>query len=156
MKRIELEVPSSSLGVCNIQEPATGLEAKFSFRAVAAMTLLGDDTGDVAAYTSERVTRAALRELRDRVRVTGRDDLRHGRCVTTVELHDGRRFTASSERPSHPDPAEQRETVAKKYFSLVEPVLGWEQAHELHQRVMSLERRHTVQSIIDLSMMKGP
>ena len=57
------------LDVCNIPEPRTGLEGKFSLRATAAMGLLGDDTGAISTYTDERVKRPELVRLRDRVSV---------------------------------------------------------------------------------------
>ena len=45
------------LQICNIAEPATGLEGKFSLRATAAMALLGDDTADMAAFNDARMAR---------------------------------------------------------------------------------------------------
>ncbi len=56
VESIDVQVPPTFLTVCNIQEPKTGLESKFSLRAVAAMALLGDDTHDIGAYNAERAT----------------------------------------------------------------------------------------------------
>ena len=47
--------------MCDIAEPRTGLEGKFSLRATTAMALLGDDTSDPAAFTDARMASAELR-----------------------------------------------------------------------------------------------
>lgn len=57
------------LKVCHILEPATGLEAKFSYRLTAAMALAGRDTGALATFTDALCVDPALVALRDRVEV---------------------------------------------------------------------------------------
>jgi len=57
------------LSVCNIAAPATGLEAKFSYRATAAMALLGHETQAMESFADARVTAPDVAELREKVRV---------------------------------------------------------------------------------------
>lgn len=57
------------LSVCNIASPQTGLEAKFSYRHVVAMTLLGISTASVRSYSDEVAGRADIAALRDQVTV---------------------------------------------------------------------------------------
>jgi 2-methylcitrate dehydratase PrpD len=148
--RIEIEVPTLYLRVCNIQEPATGLQAKFSLRATAAMVLLGDDTTDIGAYTDQAVTRPELARLRDRIRVQGRDDLKCS--VALVELVGGRRFTVrSDERKPSRDTALVRSAVSKKFLMLVAPLLGNEAATELRQTVLGVDRLDSVRTLLALS-----
>src|SRR5207237_3826078 len=66
-RQIRVVVPPASLGVCNIQEPVTGLEGKFSLRATVAMALCGDDTADPASFTDERMGSPDLVAVRDRI-----------------------------------------------------------------------------------------
>ncbi len=67
VERVEVHVAPDLLQICNIAEPATGLEGKFSLRATAAMALLGDDTADMAAFNDARMRDRDLVAMRDRV-----------------------------------------------------------------------------------------
>jgi 2-methylcitrate dehydratase PrpD len=68
---VAIEVNPSWLRVCNIDEPATALEAKFSYRLTAAMVLAGRDTSALATFTDAICRDARLVGLRDRVTVAG-------------------------------------------------------------------------------------
>ena len=46
-----VQVDKGHFKVCNILEPQTGLEAKFSLRFTVAMTLAGVDTSSASATT---------------------------------------------------------------------------------------------------------
>lgn len=59
------------LKVCNIASPATGLEAKFSYRLSSAMALAGRETGALQTFSDAICQDPALLPLRDRVEVTG-------------------------------------------------------------------------------------
>lgn len=72
---VEIAVHPRWLTVCDLPEPATGLEAKFSFRLTAAMVLAGQDTGLSGTFTDAATRDPALVALRDRVRVSGDDGL---------------------------------------------------------------------------------
>ncbi|MCB1646983.1 MAG: MmgE/PrpD family protein [Pseudomonadales bacterium] len=64
-----LVVHPSLLNVCAIPEPVTGLEAKFSLAANAALTVLGHDTTDPATYVDQVVNEPAVQSLLRRVSV---------------------------------------------------------------------------------------
>ena len=142
---IQLEVHPSTLHVCNIQQPKTGLEAKFSFRVACAMALLGDDTADIGAYTAERATGADVVSLRDRIKVTAREGLAGGTQNARVELNDGRTLTLSADayKPLGDIPR-QRGIVVRKFFALVEPLLGRDTAEELRRLVYALPEATSV------------
>ena len=53
VERIEQFVPNTHFSVCNIAEPETGLEVKFSMRHTAAMTLADVDTGSLHSYSDD-------------------------------------------------------------------------------------------------------
>lgn len=153
IESIELQVPPNFLTVCNIQEPKTGLEAKFSLRATAAMTLLGDDTRDIAAYTGERVTRPELVRLRNRVRVTPRDDLGGGTAIAQVQLSDGSRlsFTNDCYRPLR-DLPRQRDMLTRKFISLVAPVMGKGRAEALLGQILAAERLSSIRQLLPFAL----
>ena len=83
--------------MCNIQNPRTGLEAKFSLRFTAAAALLGRDTADLATYSEAVCADPALVAMRDKVSI----DLVHSgwpqhtlKGEVVVETTDGRRLEA--------------------------------------------------------------
>jgi 2-methylcitrate dehydratase PrpD len=150
VNRIDIQVPTLYLRVCNIQEPATGLQAKFSLRATAAMALLGEDTTDINCYTGERVTRPELIRLRDRIRVEGRDELQCS--VATVHTADGRLLSLRSDaRTPSRDAALKASAVAKKFTTLVAPVLGAERAAQLQTVISELDRQDSVLPLLKYS-----
>jgi len=66
---IEITTHPRWLSVCNIAEPATGLEAKFSYRLTAAMVLSGVDTGAMGSFTDAICVRPDIVALRGKVSV---------------------------------------------------------------------------------------
>lgn len=73
------------LAVCNIAEPATGLECKFSFRHTAAMALAGVPTARLGSYSDAAAQDAGLAGWRARVRVE--TDAALAETASRVELH---------------------------------------------------------------------
>lgn len=148
IRTVELRVAPSSLKVCNILEPATGLEGKFSLRATAAMTLLGDDTADLRSYSDERMSSPELVSLRDRVRIEPVRGTANTDTEVVVETTDGKRHNTSVDvgTPAT-DLAEQERRLQQKYLVLAQPVLGEERARQLADavdRVASLKVRDLV------------
>jgi 2-methylcitrate dehydratase PrpD len=89
VERATLTVHPRWLRVCNLEQPRTGLEAKFSYRLTAAMALSGIDTGALATYTDGACADPALVALRDRVRVATDDTLPDTAARVTVQLRSG-------------------------------------------------------------------
>ena len=89
---VEIRVDPGHFKVCNIQEPATGLEAKFSLRFTAAMALAGLETASIGAFTDELTCDGQLVALRDRVQVKA-----HGTptpdSIVTIRTGDGAEYT---------------------------------------------------------------
>jgi 2-methylcitrate dehydratase PrpD len=69
VERIELSVDETCLGVCAIEHPANGMQAKFSLKATAAMALLGDSTDDPRAFDDARVTSPEITSVMERVQL---------------------------------------------------------------------------------------
>ncbi len=77
------------LSVCNIATPRSGLESKFSYRMVTAMALAGHDTARLESFDDALCDDPALAALRDRVTVTGDEDLSEMQARLRVTLTDG-------------------------------------------------------------------
>ena len=71
VKKILLRIDAGADKVCNIENPTTGLEAKFSLRQTVAMALTGVDTANLNSYndavTQEPRIKALARQDVDRV-----------------------------------------------------------------------------------------
>jgi 2-methylcitrate dehydratase PrpD len=81
--RVTVRTHPRWLTVCNIPAPATGLEARFSYRLAAALALAGRDTAAPAAWSDASCRDPELAALRDRVSVLGDAGLPE----TAVEVH---------------------------------------------------------------------
>lgn len=140
VKRALVRVEKTNDAVCNIQQPATGLEAKFSVRFVTALGLADADTSDLAIYNEKTAATPALVSLRDRITV----EIVEGRPVMQtdliVELSDGRTVSSTADAgiPST-DYDTQGARVVEKFNRLVPPVLGAAKARSLLEGLESLE-----------------
>jgi 2-methylcitrate dehydratase PrpD len=151
-----VQVPPTFLTVCNIQEPKTGLESKFSLRAVSAMALLGDDTHDIGAYNAERANSAELIRLRDRIHVSANEKLSGGIAIANVQLNDGRKLSATNDcyKPLR-DLKKQREVVSAKFMRLVTPALGKDRAEKLLRQILEIDTLPSVRQFIPLTLRQG-
>jgi 2-methylcitrate dehydratase PrpD len=150
--RIEVRVAPEVLDVCNIGEPRTGLEGKFSLRTTTAMALLGDDTSDLAAYSDERMAAADLVALRDKVVVvpTG------GRPATSATLvaHIGdRRVEAEDDTGvAADDLVLQWHLLSAKFRALATPIVGADAADAIHAAVTRIESLRSVRELLALTV----
>ncbi len=137
---IELRVAPSLFSVCNIREPRTGLEGKFSLCATTAMALLGDDTTDLATFSDSRVTGPTLVALRSRVRVTPVEKTSQT-YATVIVKSGGKSFEASADsgEPAA-NLAAQRENLQRKFMALTLPILGRVRAETLAQSALDADR----------------
>jgi 2-methylcitrate dehydratase PrpD len=89
VKSVALRVNPRWLGVCNIAQPSTGLEAKFSYRLTSAMVLAGLDTAALATFSDAICQDAALNALRDTVVVEGDWQVADTAAIVRIMLADG-------------------------------------------------------------------
>jgi 2-methylcitrate dehydratase PrpD len=138
VRAIHLRVPVGALSMCNIQEPHTALEGKFSLRFTAALALGWNDTGETA-FTDARVHDPALVALRDRVTVEGDASVTGGTNVT-VELADGRELREQVDvNTPATDLDRQWQRLVAKFRGLAAPVVGTQQTEALIATVAHLE-----------------
>ena len=87
IEKISIQTQPSWLQVCNINSPKTGLEAKFSYRLTAAMSLHGVDTGKLDSYNDEICFDEKILKTRDKVQVIPNDKMTNTEAL--IELKDG-------------------------------------------------------------------
>ncbi len=138
IRKVEVYVAPMLLGVCNIQEPSTGLEGKFSLRATTALALRGEDTSALATYSDAKMHDEQLIALRDRI-VVATSDLAPTQArvmvdtgATTVEAEVDSGVPAT-------DLAAQCERLQRKFLTLATPVLGANRANGLADAALHAE-----------------
>lgn len=147
---VDVAVNPGVLDVANITEPRTGLEGKFSLRAVTAMSLLGDDTADPAAYSDERMAAADLIAIRDRVRV-GTKETGTAAGTVRVQTTDGRELIQSADT-SIPaaDLDVQRERLSAKFHALTGPIVGEERAVAIAEMIDHMDELDRVDELTQM------
>lgn len=131
IETVEITVNEGHFGVCNIQQPSTGLEAKFSLRFTAAMALAGLDTGSIDIYTDALTERPELVALRDKTTVLAHLEPR-AESLVAITTRDGRNISRE-ENVAIPlrDLELQWQKLETKFRTLVDPVLGSNTSEQL-------------------------
>ena len=125
IERIKVRLGAAQLAVCDIADPATGLEVKFSIRHVVAMALQGIDTGDIAQYCQAIARDETLGALRRRVRTEAADLESRTAAQVEIVLNDGTRISRTVDCGIPVTDAEVREeSLMRKFATLVQPILG--------------------------------
>lgn len=127
------------LKVCHIPAPATGLEAKFSYRLTAAMALSHIDTGALASFTDTLCADPALVGLRDRVLVETDDALADTATRVRLRLRDGRMLEQAFDLDAPIPIAEREAKIRAKAASL----LGSARAEAIWQAIGGFNDRGT-------------
>lgn len=125
--RVTVRVDPASDKVCNIGDPRTGLESKFSLRHTVAMALAGVDTGALESYSDANAVAPRLAALREKIRVelAGASGFSITESEVEVETSDGMRHVQRHDAgvPAA-DLVEQGRRLEAKFTSLAAPVLG--------------------------------
>lgn len=136
IERIVITTNPGWLRVCNIAEPETGLEAKFSYRLTAAMALAGVDTGALSTYTDAICRDQQLVALRDKVTVETDERLSDTASRVEVVLNSGKTLVKDHDL-EHPLPVQVREDKIRKKAAVL---LGQELSQTLWQTIENLDR----------------
>ena len=149
IEAVRVHVNPGHIGVCNIAEPRTGLECKFSLRMTTALALAGEDTFQETLFSDETANRQDLVSLRRRVSVT--PDAAGPGSTVEIQLKDGRVLsdTVDVARPVRDLAAQQRQ-LERKFRHLAEPALGAATASEIVDICRNLETAPDVAGLLAL------
>ncbi len=137
IKAVTVLVDAGHFKVCNIQEPSTGLEAKFSLRLTVAMALAGLDTSSIDIFTDELTQAADVTHFRDKISVVAHETPTPD-TIVRIETEDGMTFEqAFNVAIPLTDLELQWQKLERKFRALVVPRLGAERA----ARIIDLCRR---------------
>lgn len=104
---VEIAVHPRWLDVCNISEPSTRLEAKFSLRLTGAMSLLGLPMTTFQSFEDDVILSEAVVAMRDRITVVGNADIAD--TATEVQVR-----VAGKTHDAHHDLAEVADFETRK------------------------------------------
>lgn len=135
---VDVCVEPQYLTVCNIEEPVTASEGKFSIRHAVALALAGYDTAAAESFAENAITRPTLVELRRKIVVRGSENMPRAHAEVMVTLKDGNatseHFDASVPEVDH---SRQRMRLEGKFRSL----LGAYLAADCRDRIVDSCRR---------------
>lgn len=142
VSRIDVATHPRWLKVCDIKSPRTGLEAKFSYGFLAAMTVRGIDTSSDKAFADSLCADPELRRLASHVAVTGDERLADTAARVAVTTTAGTRVTASHDvaQPMAP------EIIAQGLRRKSEGLLGADTAGMVWETVANL-RQHSAAAL---------
>jgi 2-methylcitrate dehydratase PrpD len=151
VEHIEIQVNPSLFAVCNIEEPTTGLEGKFSLRATAALALLGIDTEDTATFCAETITDPRVVSIRDRVQVVAGESLTATQARVSIESPAGVLKGHADTGTPAADLAEQGQRLRRKFERLAAPVLGDERARGLADAALAAQELASTAELLALA-----
>ncbi len=132
---IVLTISPQWLPVCCIAQPETGLEAKFSLKLTAAMTLAGVDTAALGSFSDANCKDPTLSELARRVEIIADPAMADTACRAAVVTKSGASLTAAVDLNS---PLPYAIRVAR-LRSKAKALLGAQQAEALWEFVDALD-----------------
>jgi 2-methylcitrate dehydratase PrpD len=139
IENVEIRVDPGHFRVCNILEPRSGLEAKFSLRFTAAMALAGVDTASIEIFTDALTQQPELVAFRDKVHVVSHDSPNPDSIVTITTRDGSTHREAVNVAIPERDLDAQWEKLEHKFHVLVDDRVGRAHADELAGLVRTLE-----------------
>lgn len=140
VQKILLRIDSGADKVCNIPNPTTGLEAKFSLRQTVAMALTGVDTANLESYNEAVTQEPRIRGLRDKMAIEFQPHWSHSLAEMAIQLDDGTTIEVTHDSGiPWADLDKQRQAIETKFDSLVTPLLGTAGARRLHDAIEHID-----------------
>ena len=139
IESIEIRVDPGHFRVCNILEPRSGLEAKFSLRFTAAMALAGVDTASIEIFTDALTRQPELVAFRNKVRVVAHETPNPDSVVTITTADGTTHREAVNVAIPERDLEAQWGKLEHKFHTLVDGHVGRAHADGLAGLVRTLE-----------------
>jgi 2-methylcitrate dehydratase PrpD len=139
IKSITVHASTLSLSAAGKNEPATGLEGKFSIPYCVANALLREETG-MKAFTDEKVNDPAVRAIMKKINVINDPKMQALESLVELEVNNGKSFQSFSDILQQIPPLEVKKVlVASKFLDLCEPVLGKKKSLDLKKKIEALD-----------------
>ena len=156
IRTVRIDVGEECTRTCDIEQPATGAEARFSLRFNAAAALLGLPTHDAATYSADTVGDRRIAALRDKVtprfvpgRSLTRTDMR-------VDFADGTQLTASADTSvPNRDLDRQEALLLDKFRNLVAGRIATPLAGAIARQALAIDTLDDVGAFMGLLRFDG-
>lgn len=149
IETIELRVNPLVVSVTGVEEPATGLQSKFSVYHSAAVALI-DGAARIPQFTDERANDPVVIALRRKVKATIDESLGNDQAEAVVVV-DGVRHRAFIEHATGTaDNPMSEAALEAKFMANAEPVIGRDRAQQVRDLVQGLDRLADVGELIGL------
>lgn len=149
---VELTVDAGADAMCNIIDPRTGGEAKFSLRFNAALALAGLNTADIATYADDAVSNPMLNAIAKRTSVVlAPSDWPEDLTRVRLDLVDGRGLIAEHDVSGiFDDLGDLRDRLVAKFMALSIPIMGEERSSQVHRVIDGLDGADDVRVLTEL------
>ena len=144
IEKISIQTQPSWLQVCNIDSPKTGLEAKFSYRLTAAMSLHGVDTGRLDSYNDAICFDEKIVKTRNKVEVIPNDQMTNTEAL--IELKDGSEIYKNSHDLNNKI---ENELLEKKILTKSSSLLSDKLSNEIFN-ILNSPEKYQVKDITNL------
>ena len=141
LAKLTIYMPPANRRVCDIADPATGLEIKFSIRHLAIMALAGLNTADLGIYTDANAQDAAFARARAKTQIEHRELGQRCAGAVLLETQDGRTMIAETDvGVPATDVAAQWTKLEAKALANLSGVFGTSRAARIVDHVRALEQ----------------
>ena len=146
--RVTIGLQPALFDVCDIVEPRTGLEVKFSIRHLVAMALLGRDTSTPGAFCDALAGDETIRALRARITVVQLDTDNRMLSSVTVDRHAAAPVTETHDAGvPETDLDAQEQALVGKFVRLAGPALG-DRADDVAARLVAIEAAGSFDAVL--------
>jgi 2-methylcitrate dehydratase PrpD len=139
LKELKLFMPPTHKLVCDIHEPESGLEIKFSIRHLAVMALDGANTAALDMYTDENAASAKYADARTKIVVVEKQLSGKHAGAVSIETKDGRTMVGEVDvgKPAT-DVDEQWTKLQHKARTVMKPAVGEERTEAIVAAITAL------------------
>ncbi|MFY9237535.1 MAG: MmgE/PrpD family protein [Roseovarius sp.] len=149
IERVTIGLQPGLHSVCDIKEPTTGLEVKFSIRHLVAMALSGRDTTNPEGFTEALAMDPDLVQLRQRVTVSPLETDNRMLASATITTSDGKRVDRQCDvsAPAS-DLSAQENDLTAKFLRLARPILG-ARAPDVAARILAVDDDRPIAQLLN-------
>jgi len=145
-----IQVASNHRGVCDIDNPQTGLNVKFSIKHLAALALDGVNTAALDLYSTQTALSEHIVQARKRVTLTFDEASERSDSFVTIRTCDGRELTAEANvAVASRDLDAQWHRLVDKARQIAEPVIGPVRFRSLVSAIEQLEHSPSLQPLLE-------
>jgi 2-methylcitrate dehydratase PrpD len=149
VEAIDVRVNPLVISITGVEEPATGLQSKFSVYHSAAVALI-DGAARIPQYTDERASDPAVIAMRRKVKATADKSLGIDQAEAVITVDGSRHRTFIEHATGTVANPMSEMALDAKFMANAEPVIGRHRAQRVRDLVRGLDRLADVRELIGL------